>query len=96
MKKKVIGYIHKTQAKKKITFCMLPGWMKLQSKIVKIRLTITIKSSHRMQYKSFKQKYMQMGRGIPSFLCKSKNRDVIGKWTHILVWNHSSCNEEII
>jgi hypothetical protein len=49
-----------------------------------------------VQYKSFKQKYVQMKRGIPSFLCESKDRDVIDKWTHILVWNHSSCNEEII
>jgi hypothetical protein len=39
----MIGYIHKTQAKKEITFCILQGWKKLQSKIAKIRLTITTK-----------------------------------------------------
>lgn len=35
------------------------------------------------------------GEGFQVFYAKVRI-DVIGKWTHILVWNHSSCNEEII
>lgn len=44
--------------------------------------------SHKVPYKSFKQRYVQMERWVPSFLCKDEDRDAIDstiEQTHLLV-----------
>jgi len=44
--------------------------------------------SHKVPYKSFKQRYVQMERWVPSFLCEDEDRDAIDstiEQTHLLV-----------